>query len=176
MAVAVQRERRMRVAESREWLSAKPDEERWELLDGVPVLMSPPSERHWVIAANLPAPLCDPARSAECRELPHLGSLSETIDDFAPIPDVVVRNGPLVAKVPSRSTIDIDGGGRSAYCEAIPAMLHVHLVYQDERRANAWSRVYDERTFPAHGGSDTIAVPRPSVKLPLAEIYVGFSA
>jgi hypothetical protein len=34
------------VASFRTWLASRPDEERWELIGGVPTMMTPPSRRH----------------------------------------------------------------------------------------------------------------------------------
>ena len=41
MALAVKRDARMSVAAYRRWVEPRPDAERWELLDGEPVLTSP---------------------------------------------------------------------------------------------------------------------------------------
>src|SRR5712691_3912132 len=41
------------VASFRTWLGSRPDEEHWELIAGVPVMMTPPNRRHQRIASNL---------------------------------------------------------------------------------------------------------------------------
>src|SRR5438552_19016010 len=41
------------VASFRAWLGSRPDEEHWELIDGVPMMMTPPNRRHQRIASNL---------------------------------------------------------------------------------------------------------------------------
>jgi len=43
------------VASFRTWLESRPDEEHWELIEGVPVMMTPPNRRHQRIASNLEA-------------------------------------------------------------------------------------------------------------------------
>lgn len=43
------------VASFRAWLVSRPDEEHWELIEGVPMLMTPPNRRHQRIASNLEA-------------------------------------------------------------------------------------------------------------------------
>jgi Uma2 family endonuclease len=43
------------VASFRAWLASRPDEEHWELIGGVPVMMTPPNRRHQRIASNLEA-------------------------------------------------------------------------------------------------------------------------
>jgi Uma2 family endonuclease len=37
----------------RTWLESRPEEEHWELIDGVPTMMTPPNRRHQRIATNL---------------------------------------------------------------------------------------------------------------------------
>jgi len=41
------------VASFRAWLASRPDEEHWELIEGVPMMMTPPNRRHQRIASNL---------------------------------------------------------------------------------------------------------------------------
>ena len=41
------------VASFRAWLKSRPDEEHWELIEGIPVMMTPPNRRHQRIASNL---------------------------------------------------------------------------------------------------------------------------
>jgi hypothetical protein len=41
------------VASFRAWLTSRPDEEHWELIEGVPMMMTPPNRRHQRIANNL---------------------------------------------------------------------------------------------------------------------------
>ena len=53
MSLALRRAPRMRVADFIEMIRDRPDEERWELLDGEAVPMAPASERHNQIYMNL---------------------------------------------------------------------------------------------------------------------------
>ena len=41
------------VASFRTWLTSRPDEEHWELIEGVPMMTAPPDRRHQRIASNL---------------------------------------------------------------------------------------------------------------------------
>ena len=41
------------VASYRAWLASRPDEEHWELIAGVPMMMTPPNRRHQRITSNL---------------------------------------------------------------------------------------------------------------------------
>ena len=53
MSASLRQQRRMNVAEFVEMIRPYPDEERWERLDGEPVLMAPQSKRHQMIVANV---------------------------------------------------------------------------------------------------------------------------
>jgi Uma2 family endonuclease len=44
---------RLSVALFRGFLEGRPEEERWELIDGLPVMMAPPTKAHQRIASNL---------------------------------------------------------------------------------------------------------------------------
>jgi hypothetical protein len=47
MSEALQRSRpRLTVETFRAWSALRPDNERWELFDGVPTMMTPPTMRH----------------------------------------------------------------------------------------------------------------------------------
>ena len=76
MALAAKRDARMDVSEFRLWVEGRPAHERWELLDGEPVLMAPPRERHQAIVANLIRRIGDFADAKGCRAMPGLAILS----------------------------------------------------------------------------------------------------
>ena len=77
----------------RAFYQGRPDEERWELIDGVPMMMAPPTFVHQRIASNLERLLndaletFDPARAAYQR-----GGLNlkRAVANYDPEPDVVV--------------------------------------------------------------------------------------
>lgn len=81
---------RMSGAEFRAFQDLRPDHERWELIDGVPVMMTPPTLTHNLIATNLQMLLLralearDPSRVAVQRAGVQLDSGS-----YAPEPDVI---------------------------------------------------------------------------------------
>ncbi|WP_311275365.1 Uma2 family endonuclease [Methylobacterium sp. WCS2018Hpa-22] len=81
MAVAARRDTRMTVAEFRLWAEPRPDEERWELIDGIALLMSPPTGRHQRIVSNLIRRLDELAERRGRNALPGLGVLSAAMDE-----------------------------------------------------------------------------------------------
>jgi Uma2 family endonuclease len=77
----------------RAWAASRPDEEHWELIDGVPMMMTPPTRVHQRIASNLERLLNDalelhrPAPAAYQRIGVNLGPVVEYYD---PEPDVAI--------------------------------------------------------------------------------------
>nr|WP_306424500.1 Uma2 family endonuclease [Methylobacterium oxalidis] len=120
----------MRAADFIAWVAARPDEERWNLIEGFRYLMAPQSERHQRIVANLFRHIDTLAERRGCRAVPGLAPLGPTMDDDAPIPDIVMRCGPavsggcardpiLVAEVLPSSTISKDRGRETEFFRAI---------------------------------------------------------
>ena len=77
----------------RSWLESRPDEEHWELIDGVPMMMAPPTKAHQRIASNLEQLLL---RTLE-EHAPNLTAyqrlgvnLGPALEHYDPEPDVLV--------------------------------------------------------------------------------------
>ena len=186
MPLAATRDARMSVSEFRLWAEPWPDDERWELLDGEPVLTVPPKERHQIIVSNLVRRLGDLADARGCRALPGLGILSAAMDDFAPIPDVVVRCGPplpdgyapdpiLVAEVLSPSTMSRDRGRKTDFYRTVPSLRTFLIVYADEVRVEVWRREAADWSVEALGPEGTVTLPDLDGDVPLREIYRGLT-
>jgi Uma2 family endonuclease len=187
MSLALRRAPRMRVAEFLEMISDRPDEERWELLDGEAVLMAPSSERHNQIAMNLGRQLATLADRLGCRALSGMGVRNDFADDFAPIPDLVVRCGPLlpdgyardpivVAEVLSPSTMHNDRGRKAEFYQSLQTLRAYLIVYQDEARVEVWSRGNGpDWSLRVLGRDDMIPLPDLGGEVPVAALYHGIS-
>jgi Uma2 family endonuclease len=186
MALAAKRDARMDVSAFRPWVEGRPAHERWELLDGVPVLMAPPRERHQRIVMNLAGRLDALAEPHGCRAMPGLAILSAAMDDFAPIPDVVVRCGPpvpegyaedplLVAEVLSPSTMSLDRGRKIDFYRTVPSLQVLLIVYSDEARVEVWRRDGTEWSVTAHGLDGAVALPELDGAVPVRDIYRGLA-
>ncbi|CAO4152248.1 Putative restriction endonuclease domain-containing protein [Methylorubrum aminovorans] len=183
MAVPARRDTRMRVSEYREWAATRPDDERWELIDGVPMMMSPAKGRHQRIVMNIAKRLDDLAERRGA--YPGLAILSEAMDDYAPIPDVVVQCGappedgytsdPLVVvEVLSPSTLVLDRGRKTEFYQTVPSLAVLLLVHQDEARVEVWRRAPDW-TVQFAGPGASIDLPELGGALAVAEIYARLS-
>ena len=185
MSQALAKQPRLSVAEFVEMIRPYPDEERWELLDGEPVLMAPQSERHQIVVSNLMARLRLLAEKRGCRALPGLGLLNDEIDDYAPIPDVVIRCGPpvdggyardpiLVAEVLSPSTMSNDRGRKLDFYRTIPSLRTILIVYQGEARIEAWQHEgADWRWLVLKDFGAVLPLPELGGDLRLADVYEG---
>lgn len=99
--------RRMSAREFRAYQESRPDHERWELIGGVPVMMTPPTVIHNWIAGNLDRllnaalVLHDPTRIAVQRSGINLGTAD---NQYRPEPDVVVIDADQL--VPGQRFVD----------------------------------------------------------------------
>src|ERR1043166_163975 len=172
----------------RAWSETRPDEERWELIDGVPIMMTPPTKAHRRIASNLERLLNDalvraaPERAAYQRVGLNLGPVVENYD---PEPDVVVidvEEGSderyadrfyLIAEVVSASDRPKVEGKREIYKlhGACTCMLTIrqdrHEVRVDVRTGNAWTT--QVLTRPA----DELILTEFGLRCTLADLYRG---
>jgi len=132
------------VASFRSWLTSRPDEEHWELIEGIPMMMAPPNRRHQRIAANLESLL----NAALKRHDPGLSAYHDigvnivSTVPYDPEPDVaVIREDEnpdpryaerfyLAAEVLSDSDKDIMDSKRDIY-RSQPSCRCILLVRQD---------------------------------------------
>jgi Uma2 family endonuclease len=169
------------VATFRGWVESRPDEEHWELIDGVPTMMAPPTHDHQRIASNLEGLLNDaikrlprsprPRRAAYQRIGVNLGPV---IEDYDPEPDVAVvdiaatgtqRHADrfyLVAEVVSSSDETKIESKREVYkrhpdCECVLVIRQDRYeVIVDLRQEGVWGRetytaLHDRLHLPAFG-------------------------
>jgi len=166
--------------------------EKWELIDGQPVAMGGGVLRHALIAANIAEALAQPARARGCRVLRDMFFRIAANDGHVFDPDVMVRCGAgdlgartiedavAAFEVLSPSTMNYDRGVKvDAYLQA-PALLLVAIVYQSERRVEAWARSAAGAPWPeaplilSHAG--ILPISPLDTTLDLARIYEGVDA
>lgn len=163
----------------------QPDEEKWELIDGEPILNAAPSRQHQCIVKNLVIALGNREREpgVTWEMLPGLGvRVSGT---SRPEPDVLVlprggrsqdplrrdRSDVIVTfEILSPSTADRDlRWKRSAYT-SLPSLTHYIVIAQDAVDVVVFARdaVFAERRLRA---GDTLDLLELGIAIPLAEIY-----
>jgi Uma2 family endonuclease len=178
----------MTVDEFYEFTDRRPDEEKWELIDGEPILNVPPSPLHqWIVRNVLVAlTLLERGRPAPWVVLPSLGvRVSET---NCPEPDVVIvprtgvsldpqsrdLSGALVAfEVLSPSTEDRDLRWKRAAYTSLASLTHYVVIAQDAVEVVVFARENEFAEKRLRSLSDSVKVPALGISLPLAEIYRG---
>jgi Uma2 family endonuclease len=166
LALAVKRDARMSVAAYKPWVEPRPDEERWELRDGV---LAPPSARAQRIVTNLVTRRATLAEKRSCGTCPGLAILSAAMDDDAPYPDVVVPCGPMpptgfvddplvIVEALLPVTMTNDRGRKLAFHATVPSLQSLPIVSQNAPRIEVWR--------PDAGWATQVAGPGGSVALP----------
>jgi len=109
MAGAAQRQTpRLSVDLFRSFYATRPDEEQWQLIDGVAIMMTPPTVGHQIIASNLQTVLFQALRqhAPELIAIQRLGvNIGAQIKDYDPEPDVAVIDA-STAREPERRYVD----------------------------------------------------------------------
>jgi Uma2 family endonuclease len=161
MAQSEQLERpRMGVATYRAWSALRPDTERWELIDGVPMMMTPPTMRHQRIASNLEQ-LLNAAldRIASLRQAFQRIGVNFGVEHYDPEPDVAVVDRPAASdqrysdRVYLAAEVISDGDDPTldskcrlyrdhAYCMCILLVRQdrIEVVCETRSTAGTWSR------------------------------------
>ncbi len=162
----------------------RPDEERWELIDGVYELNPSPIDYHQLIVKNILFRLEQFAIDTgdQWMVLPGLGIHLPFIKRTAPVPDVVVRpdgltdtdymDNPLVVfEVLSPSTRRKDLNFKRTYYSGLPSLLHYVAVEPKELFVRQFSRSSDWNERKLRKSNNVMTLPELGAKLPLADIY-----
>ena len=169
------------------FVDARPDTERWELVDGQPVMMAGGTSAHAVIGLNIAAALLPLARRRGCQT--YAGDFFASGGEFSgflAVPHVFVRCGQLndgvrkaddpvvVVEVLSPSTIRHDRGRKFDRYAAIVSLKQIIFAYQDETRVESFVRDGEDWPMAVHRRLDeSVVVPTLGASLILADIYAG---
>ena len=174
----------MSAADFSAFLTARPKEERWQLIDGDPFMMTPPTATHQRIAYNLARRLDEALEAArfELATLQEIGVRIPGRDAFLPIPDLVVADAIvaaasyldrfyLAAEVLSESnTPEYVSLKVSRYAEH-PDNLHTLVIDQTAMRCEIWSRAYEWRGIVLRGPEAIVELPEFNFRCLLHELY-----
>ena len=176
----------MTVGEFYAFTDTRPDEEKWELIDGEPVLNASPNRLHQRILKNIVIGVSAFERcvGVAWELLPGLGV--RISDRSRPEPDVLIlpkngsssdslerdRNDVIVAlEILSPSTGDRDLRWKRTAYTSIPSLTHYVVIAQDAVDVVVFARDagFAERRLQSLG--DTLELPSLGISLPLSEIY-----
>jgi Uma2 family endonuclease len=189
MAVVTQRRpAHMSVELFRTFIEGRPDEEHWELIDGVAMMMAPPTFEHQRIASNLERLLLDALENHDLSLTAYQAiGVNISVEDYDPQPDVVVidqaatakpgeRYAPrfyLTAEIISPSDRPVSESKRAVYklqgsCKCVLTIqqdrfdVRVELRTIDGWKESVLTRPEDELVLPEFG-----------LRCKLAELYRG---
>jgi Uma2 family endonuclease len=173
------------VATFRDWLTSRPDEQHWELIKGVPMMMTPPTAAHQRICTNLEVLLND-ALATHDPTLDAYQSVGVNVVSevpYDPEPDVVVVRRPedpqhryfdqffLVAEVLSESDKRIIESKREVY-RAQAACSCILLVRQDCQELTVNLRIADGWRSQVLHSDDELALPAFGLVCCVRDLYV----
>jgi Uma2 family endonuclease len=169
-----------------EFYMTRPDGERWQLVDGLPMMMTPPTRPHQKIAKNLLFLLDGTLRRSrpDLEAYYEIGIRIPGVEDFNPEPDLLVVDTNaqferyaekffLIAEVTSPSnTAEMIERKLERYREH-PDNLYCLMIDQDSVHVALWSREQGWSRTDLRSLDDALALPAFGFEARLAEIYEG---
>ena len=165
---------------------SRPQEERWELIEGVAVMNASPVEFHQVIAGNILAFLIAFKIEHACSWLPLMGvgTRVPVSPKSLPQPDVYVKEGPatdqpvtddalVLFEVLSPSNTRSDQAWRRRVYASVPNCQHYVAVSQKAVHVTRYDRSTGWQAQEYKTLSEALALPALGKKalIPLEEIY-----
>jgi Uma2 family endonuclease len=176
----------MTVEEFYAFTDARPDDEKWELIDGEPILNATPSFLHQKIAGNVHSRLLvlSEEQPRSWTVIPGIGV--RVAGTKLPIPDVLVRpdrppqgnpmsrecDDMIVAfEVLSPSTSERDLKWKRAAYTGLDSLTDYAIIAQDTTEVVVYSRRFDFREQRLKGLQVILELPSLEVVLRLSDIY-----
>lgn len=188
MPFPVRTDGKFTVEEYLAFIEARPEEERWQLIDGVAMMMMPPpTVRHQVIAVNLAFELNTHFRQQK-RDLlavHEVGLMVPDVASFRPDADVAVLEKPvdfdvlyaerfyLVAEVLSDSNTDKDIAAKGRRYLQHPQNLYFLLIEQRQVRVEVRARAAGWEPVELKGLGAVLELAEWGFRIPLAALYDG---
>ena len=176
----------MTIEEFLAFTAERPDNERWELIEGVAILNASPTYWHQIIANNIGTLLNNirRTRKATWRPLQGIGTRVPAAPRSLPQPDVMVmeRSGGdssvaeealVLFEILSKSNTRTDQAWRRRVYASIANCQHYVVVDQDRPTITRYDRATDWGSVQYRSLSETLVLPALRAKLPLVDIYDG---
>jgi Uma2 family endonuclease len=169
------------------FIASRPEEERWQLIDGVAMMMPPPTVRHQVIASNLAFELNAYFRQhrRNLRAVQETGLMVPDVASFRPEADVAVLDRSadvdtlyadsfyLVAEILSDSNTDEDVAAKSRRYIQHPQNLYFLLIEQKRVRVEVRARATNWESVVLEAVGAVLELPEWGFRMPLAALYDG---
>ena len=167
-------------------MRTRPEEERWQLIDGVAVMMPPPTLRHQKIGANLLRLLSDALDKArpDLVALYESGLRIEGVPAFLPVPDLLVVDSPvgegsyaerfyLTAEVLSDSNTEEYISLKVQRYAQHPDNFYSLIISQREPCVEVWSRARDWKGIVLRSPDEALDLPEFGFRCLVRDLYRG---
>jgi Uma2 family endonuclease len=177
----------MTVEEYFAFTDTRPDNEKWELIDGEPIVQASPSGTHHRILKNLIFLLATAERAqpeSSWEAIPGIGVRVSATN--LPEPDVMILPAASIGRDPygretrdviatfeilSPSTAERDLHWKRAAYTSLPSLTHYVVIAQDAVDVVVFARDAGFKEHRIRSRSGSIEMPALGILLPLAEIY-----
>ena len=177
---------RLSVDEYLAFIARRPSAERWQLIDGVAIMLTPPTLRHQTVARNLMVDLNVHFRikNLPFSALQEVGLIVPDVAQFRPACDVAVVDTSidldssfadrffLVAEVLSPSSTEDDVELKRTRYLQHPDNLYCLIISQSEFKVEVWTRASGWQCQTLTDLDDVVALPTWDFTANLADIYL----
>jgi Uma2 family endonuclease len=172
------------------FIESRPEDERWQLIDGVAMMMPPPTLRHQRIASNLARLLNDQLEKVrpDLYAYQEVGLMVPDVSSFRPEADVAVLDSALaeddtpyagsfhlVAEVLSESNTDKDIAAKRRRYTQHPQNLYVLIIDQTRIWIEVRARTAGWEPAELEGPDAVLGLPEWGFRAPLRALYRGTS-
>jgi len=177
-------EEQLTIEEFLAFTDTRPDEERWELIEGIAVRSPPPTEIHQAVVGNVAAYLMSHKNRGGVSWLPLLGvgTRVPVSPRSLPLADVFVKEGALTGspvtddalvlfEVLSRNNTKADQAWRRKVYASVPNCRHYVTVSLKTVEVDAYDRDSGWKKRTVADLADALDLPALGVSIPLADIY-----
>jgi Uma2 family endonuclease len=177
-------DQQMTIEEFLAFTATRPEEERWELIEGVPVLSPSPTDYHQIVVTNISGFLWrfKTERNPNWFPLIGTGTRVPASANSLPKPDIMVKEQPptgspvsedalVLFEVLSRSNTKADQAWRRRVYASVPNCQHYVTVSLRTVQVCAYDRDsrWKDRSFTSP--ATTLALSALGVSIPVADIY-----
>jgi Uma2 family endonuclease len=175
----------MTIEEFLAFTDTRPDEERWELIEGVAIMNPSPIDDHQTVVANIVTALMVHKRQAGASWLPMpgIGTRVPISPRSLPQPDVLVKQAVntgspvtddalVLFEVLSRSNTKADQAWRRKVYASVPNCLHYVTVSLKAVEVVAYDRNAGWERRLRTSLRDSLDLPALGLSIPLADIYL----
>ncbi len=183
MDVPIRKIEPMNVEEYFAFTDTRPDNEKWELIEGEPVLQASPTTRHQRIFGNVFYCLETIRRGQRSSWIVIPGVGVRISDTSLPEPDILIRpdtgdessrecdDAIVVIEVLSESTADRDLRWKRKVYARVASVMYYVVIAQDAAEVMIYARTSNFAEQRLESLDATLGLATLGISLPLAEIY-----